>query len=72
MVKRQIEGSNSDEILWIEYPQKADETRNPMKLKSNDLGLISGRNMCFKISKIPYPNLGKTKNNSISKMKLTI
>ena len=72
MVKRQIEGSNDDEILWISYPQKSDETKNLMKPKSNDLDLRSGRNPCFKINKIPHPNLGETKNNSISKMKLTI
>ena len=71
MVKRQIEGSNDDEILGIRYPQKFDETRNLMKLKLNDLALRSGRNPCFKISKNVHPNLGEMKNNSISKMKLT-
>ena len=72
MVKCQIEGSNSDEILRIKNLQKADETRNPMKLKSNDLDLRSKRNLCFKISKNPHPNLGETMNNSNYKMKLPI
>ena len=51
MVKRQIEGSNDDKILQFCYPQKADETRNPIKSKSNDLDLRSGKNPGFKISK---------------------
>ena len=72
MVKRQIEGPNDDEILRIRYPQKVDETRNPMKLKSNNLDLRSGRNLYFKISKNSNPNLGEMKNNSISRMKLPI
>ena len=38
-VKHQIEGSNELRIQWIYYPQKADENRNPMKLKSSDLEL---------------------------------
>ena len=59
MVKRQIEGPNDDKILRFFYPRKADETRNPMKLKSKDLGLRSGRNPCFKIRKKFQPNLGK-------------
>ena len=52
LVKRQIERSNIDEILRIRYPQKADETRNPMKPKSNDLDLRSWRNQYLKIRKI--------------------
>ena len=36
MVKRQIEGSNGDEILRIRYPQNADEIRNPRKPKPNN------------------------------------
>ena len=55
MVKRQIEGINVDEILWFCYSQKADETRNPMKPKSNDLDLRSGENTCFKIRQNPHP-----------------
>ena len=42
MVKCQIEGSNVDKIL--RYLQKANEKRNTMKIKSNDLDLRSGRN----------------------------
>ena len=72
MVKYQIGGSNDDEILQIRYPLKVDETRNSMKPKSNDLELRSGRNPCFKISKNLHPNLGKTMNNSIFRMKLAI
>ena len=43
-----------------------------MKPKLNNLDLRSGRNPYFKISKNLHPNLGETKNNSISKMKLLI
>ena len=70
MVKHQIEGSNDDDILRFCYPRKADETRNPMKSKSNNLDLRSGRNLCLKISKNLNPILAKIKNNSIHKMKL--
>ena len=49
MVKRQIEGSNDDEIL--QHTWKAAKTRNPMKQESNNLVLRLGRNPCFKISK---------------------
>ena len=52
IVQRQIEEPNGDEILWIRYPHEAYETRNPMKPKSNDLDLISGRNPCSKLVKI--------------------
>ena len=52
LIKHQIEGSNVDESLRIRYRQKAGETRNPMKLKSNNLDLRSGRNPCSKIRKI--------------------
>ena len=55
MVKRQIEWTNGNEILQIRYSQKADETRNPMKAKSSDLDLGSGRNPYLKISKNPHP-----------------
>ena len=72
MVKRQIEGSNDDEILRFSYPWKSDETRNLMKLKSIDLDLNSGRNPCFKINKNLHLIWAKMKNNLISKMKLTI
>ena len=72
MVKRQITESNDDGILQIRYPRKADETRNQNKPKSNHLNLKLGRNPCFKISKNPHLNLSETKNNSISKIKLTI
>ena len=72
MVKRQIEGPSGDEILRIKYPQKSDETTNPMKPKSNDLDLRSGRNSCFKISKNPHSNLGEKMKIIISKMKLPI
>ena len=40
MVKHLIEGSNDNEILRFLYPQKADETRNPMKQKLSDLDKI--------------------------------
>ena len=70
MVKHQIEGSNGNEILQITYPWKADETKNPMKPKSNDLELKLGRDPCFKMRKNPNPNLGETMNNSIYKMKV--
>ena len=43
-----------------------------LKPKSNDLDLRLWRNPCFKISKNSHPNLGETKNNSLSKMKLPI
>ena len=72
MAKSQVEGSNDDEILRIRYPQRSDETRNPMKPKSNDLDLRSRRNPYFKISKNMHPNLSETKDNLISKMKLPI
>ena len=72
MVKRQIEGSNDDEILGIRYPRKADETRNLMKPKLNDLDLKSRRNPCFKIRQNPHPNLVETMEILISKLKLTI
>ena len=52
--------------------RKVDETRSPIKPKSNDLNLRSGRNPCFKISKNPHPNLDEIMNNLISKMKLPI
>ena len=71
MVKRQIEGSNNNEILRIRYALKADETKNPMKSKSKDLNLRSWRNPYFKISKTPHPNLGETIEISISNLKLT-
>ena len=71
MVKHQIEGSNDDEILRFFYAQKADETRNPIKLKSNDLDLRLGRNPCFKIRKNLNPIWAKMKNNSILRIKLT-
>ena len=48
---------------------KADETRNLMKLNSSDLDLRSWRNLCFKISKNLHPNLGKTMEILISKLK---
>ena len=38
-VKRQIEGPNELGIRWICNPRKADENRNPKKLKSSDLEL---------------------------------
>ena len=63
MVKRQIEGSNGDEILRISYPQKADETRNPMKPTSNDFDLRLGRNPCFKISKKSTTKVGQNDGN---------
>ena len=71
MVKRQIEGSNDDEILRFYYPREADETRNPIKSKSNNLDLRLERNHCFKISKNMHSICAKMKNNSIYKMKLT-
>ena len=72
MVKRQIEGPNGDKILQMRYPQKDDETRNPMKLKSNDLDIRLGRNPCFKISKNLHSNLGEKMTIPISKIKLPI
>ena len=59
MVKRQIEGPNDDEILRFCYPQKSDETINPMKPNSKNLELKSGRNPCFKIIKKSEPNFSK-------------
>ena len=59
MVKRQIDESNDDEILKIRYTLKADETRNPMKPKSKDLEIRSGRNPCFKIGKKSTPKFGR-------------
>ena len=41
---------NRDESGY-RYPRKADETRNPMNSKSNDLDLRLGRNPFFKINK---------------------
>ena len=51
--------------LYELYLQKADETRNPMKLESSDLDLRSGRNPCFKISKNPNQIWAKMKNKTI-------
>ena len=67
MVKHLIEGSNSDEILRIRYTRKADETWNLMKLKSNNWTLDQRE-----IRKILHPNLGEMKNNSVSRMKLSM
>ena len=72
MVKPQIEESNGDEILRIRYPWKADETRNSMKSKSNDLDLKLGRNPCFKIKENVHFNLGEKMKILIYKLKLTI
>ena len=44
-----------------EYPQKADERRNSMKPKSNDLELQLERYPIFKISKILDKNWVKLK-----------
>ena len=70
MVKCQIKGSNDNEILSLSFDkkQKADEVRNPMKLKSNDLDLRSERNPCLKINKNPSLKLGKKMNLNISKL----
>ena len=56
-----------DEILRISYPRKADETRNPMKPKSNTLDLRQGEILVSKLTKI-----GTQIWVPISKMKLTI
>ena len=72
MVKRQIEGSNDDKILRIRYPRKYDETKNPMKIKSNDLDLSSWRNPCLKTDNNLRSNLGEKMKIPISKMKLPI
>ena len=59
-------------MLMKFYERKANEIRNPMKPKSNDLDLRLGRNPCLKINKNLHPNLGKTMKNFISKMKLLV
>ena len=46
------------------YPWKADETRNPMKLESDNSNLKSGRNPYFKISKNLNQIWAKMKNKS--------
>ena len=59
-------------MKFYELPQKADETRNPMKPKSNDLDLRSGRNPYLKISKNLYSNLGEKMKIPISNITLPI
>ena len=65
-----LRGSNNDEILQFFYPQKADETRNPIKLESSDSDLRSGRNPYFKVSKNLNQIWAKMKNKTTSKANL--
>ena len=44
------------------HPRKADEKKNPIKLKSSDLELESERYPIFKISHFSGKILGKIKN----------
>ena len=71
MVKRLIEGSNDDEILQFCYPQRDNETTNPMKLESNDLNLRSRINPSFKINKNPNQIWAKMKSKMTKMTKLT-
>ena len=49
-------------------PQKADETRNPMKPESSDSDLGLERYPSFKINKNPSPKLGEKLNLTTSKL----
>ena len=59
-------------ILRIYYPRKADESRNPIKLESNDLDLRSKRYSYFKISKNLNQIWAKMKNKSTLNAKLNV
>ena len=51
-------------MKFYNYPQKADEAMNLMKLESKDSDLRSGRNPYSKISKNPNQIWAKMKNKS--------
>ena len=53
------------------YPQKVDETRNPMKPESSDSDLRPGRNPYFKIRKNSNQIWVKMKNKTTFIAKLT-
>ena len=62
-VKRQIGGSNELRIWWIYYPQKADEKRNPMKMKIKWFRIIIKEISYFKNQRLFRPKIGENEEH---------